>query len=81
VTHASKTGSFCTCKFIEGAEEEKDVTREITPLLPVKLEIPKDEFMEKHKGIVHNGVKAGRADVQSNDKKMSASCVHHLQKC
>ena len=67
--HASKTGLYCTCKFIEDVEEEKDITREIMPLLPMKLEIPEDEFIEKHKGIVHCGMKAGHTAVQSNGKK------------
>ena len=62
-------GLFRTGKFIEDVEEEKDVTREIIPLLPVKLEIPDDEFVEKYKGIVYDGIKAGRTDVQSNGKK------------
>ena len=69
VMHTSKTSLFRTCKFIEDVEEEKDVTREIIPLLPVKLEIPEDEFVEKYKGIVYDGIKAGRTDVQSNGKK------------
>ena len=67
--HASKTALFRTCKFIEDVKEEEDVTKEIIPFLPVKLTMPKEEFVQNHKGIVCEGIKAGRTDVQSNGKK------------
>jgi len=79
VMHTSKTGLICTRKFTEDVEEEKDVTREITPLLPVNLEIPKDKFVEQYKGIVYDGIKAGRTDVQQTARN-EYKYVQHLQK-
>jgi hypothetical protein len=67
--HAAKTVSFRSSKFIEDVKEEEEVTLEIIPFLPVKLEMPVDEFVAKYKGVVYDGIKAGRTDVQSNGKK------------
>ena len=69
VMHASKTASFRSCKFIEDVEEEEEVTKEIVKFLPVKLEMPVAEFVAKYKGVVYDGIKAARTDVQSNGKK------------
>ena len=67
--HTAKTALFRSVKFIEDYKEEEEVTKEIIPLLPVRLEIPEKEFVQNYKGIVYEGIKAGRTDVQSNGKK------------
>ena len=67
--HTGKTALFRTVKFIEDSKEEEEVTREIVPFLPVKLEMPIDEFVQQYKGVVYDSIKAGRTDVQSNGKK------------
>ena len=69
VMHTGKTALFRTVKFIEDSKEEEEVTREIVPFLPVKLEMPIDEFVQQYKGVVYDSIKAGRTDVQSNGKK------------
>jgi len=69
VTHTSKTALFRNCKFIEDVKEEEDVTKDLIPFLPVKLPMPEEEFVENYKGVVYEGIKAARTDVQSTGKK------------
>lgn len=69
VTNVSKTVLFRTTKFIEDELEEKEVTEEILPHLPVPIKMPKEEFIAKYSNVVYEGIKAGRTDVQSSGKK------------
>ena len=79
VMHTAKTALFCTCKFIEDEEEEKEVTDELIEYLPVDLGMPKEEFTAKYSNVVYEGIKAGRTDVQSSGKKR-AQGTHDLCK-
>ncbi len=69
VTNTAKTIMFRTWKFIEDELEEREITKEIIPYLPVEIEMDEEEFVANYSNIVYEGIKTARTDVQSNGKK------------
>lgn len=69
VNQTTKTVLFRTCKFIEDALEEEEVTRELIPYLPVDIGMPEADFVANYKNVVYEAIKGCRTEVQSSGKK------------
>jgi len=83
VTAVAKTVLFRCVKFIEDELDEKEVTEEIIPFLPIDIGMPKAKFCELYSGVVYDTIKQARSDVQSNGKKRAKGMhfLYDLLKC